>query len=105
MIYLISHNNNFQHSLLLSMGCSEGEPDSPSIMPVAQHFKNNSGLYRSYSHHKAHMGDLAPEQFLGTITREMMMIVITLKTIIYSFFQPSVSTLDDNRYNNPSFRS
>lgn len=47
--------------------------------------------------------DLAPEQFLGTVKREMMMItLITLATvttiiIICRFFQPGLSTLDENR--------
>lgn len=84
------------------MGCSGGKPYSPSILPVAQYFKNNSGLYGSYSHHKVCMRDLAPEQFLMSIKRELMItIIITVITLtiitIYSFFQPSLSTLDENR--------
>lgn len=57
----------FKHSFLSSMGCSGGKPYIHSILPVAQHFRNNLRLYRSYS--DLHM-DLAPEQFLGTIKRD-----------------------------------
>jgi len=68
------------------------KPDSPSIFPVAQRFKNNPASYRSYSHHEVCIGDLPPEQFLGTSKREIMIIIVTLITpititiIMYSFF-------------------
>lgn len=67
--FSVPHTNHFQHSFLSNTGCSGGKPGSPSILPVAQCSKNNSGFYRGYSHHKV-WGDLAPEQFLGTMKRD-----------------------------------
>lgn len=72
----------FKHSFLLSMGRSGGKPDSHSILPVAHHFRNILGLYRSYSESQSLHRGLAPEQFLGTIKRKIMMITLIAVTTI-----------------------
>lgn len=65
----------FKNSFLSSMGCSGRKPDSHSILPhlgVVQKLQWSQSLQRG----------LAPEQFLGTIKRKIMMITLIAVTTI-----------------------